>query len=225
MVRHENLRRELVTESQLLCQLRQKGVSSPSEVAEALLEGGGKISVLLEKGKPTPPPPEANGHALNGVHRPAEANGHADPSSHEDPDVDDFVRAADRLREKIADHERHIAEHRAAVAELKGMLAEHGVRWKAHETRHHESPTEERANDRGTGRYALLGPGHRRRRHPDARQEPDESDHHGAGADAGRGPQADPGHGGAEGATRGVPAHRVVRPRRRRERGACSTRP
>ena len=54
----------------------------------------------------------------------AEADGHAEPStSHEDPDVADFVRAADRLREKIADHERHIADHRAAVAELKGMLA------------------------------------------------------------------------------------------------------
>ena len=43
MLRHENLRRELVTESQLLCQLRQKGVSSPSQVAEALLEGSGSI--------------------------------------------------------------------------------------------------------------------------------------------------------------------------------------
>jgi uncharacterized membrane protein YcaP (DUF421 family) len=140
-IRHENLRRELVTESQLLCQLRQQGVSSPSEVAEALLEGSGKISVLREKGKPAPPRPEANGHARNGMpHPPAETDGFSPPPNHHDPDVDEFLHAADRLRERIAGHERRIAEHRAAVAELKGMLAEHGVRWKAHETKSLRGP-------------------------------------------------------------------------------------
>jgi uncharacterized membrane protein YcaP (DUF421 family) len=45
-VKHDNLKRELMTEAQLRCQLRQKGVSGPAEVAEAWIEGSGEISVL-----------------------------------------------------------------------------------------------------------------------------------------------------------------------------------
>ncbi len=46
---HDNLRRELMTESQLRCQLRQKGVSDPADVAEAWIEGSGEISVIRKE--------------------------------------------------------------------------------------------------------------------------------------------------------------------------------
>jgi uncharacterized membrane protein YcaP (DUF421 family) len=41
-----SLRRELITESQLLAQLRQHGLESPSDAAMAMLEGSGQISVI-----------------------------------------------------------------------------------------------------------------------------------------------------------------------------------
>jgi uncharacterized membrane protein YcaP (DUF421 family) len=45
-VQHHNLERELMTESQLRCQLRQKGVGDPGEVAEAWIESSGEVSVI-----------------------------------------------------------------------------------------------------------------------------------------------------------------------------------
>ncbi|HEY9284442.1 MAG TPA: YetF domain-containing protein [Pyrinomonadaceae bacterium] len=41
-----NMRRELITEEELMSQLRQQGVGQLSEVARACLEGDGRISVL-----------------------------------------------------------------------------------------------------------------------------------------------------------------------------------
>jgi uncharacterized membrane protein YcaP (DUF421 family) len=51
-----NLRRELMTESQLRAQLRQHGVEDLSQVAQAVLEGGGQVSVIQKTDKPGRPP-------------------------------------------------------------------------------------------------------------------------------------------------------------------------
>jgi uncharacterized membrane protein YcaP (DUF421 family) len=48
-VDHANLRRELMTESQLRCQLRQRGVTDPADVAEAWIESSGEISVIKKR--------------------------------------------------------------------------------------------------------------------------------------------------------------------------------
>jgi uncharacterized membrane protein YcaP (DUF421 family) len=48
-VLEDNLRHELMTESQLRCQLRQNGVRDPAEVAEAIMEGSGQISVIKKQ--------------------------------------------------------------------------------------------------------------------------------------------------------------------------------
>jgi uncharacterized membrane protein YcaP (DUF421 family) len=45
-VMHNNLRRELMTEEQLRCQLRHKGIMDPADVAEAWIESSGEISVI-----------------------------------------------------------------------------------------------------------------------------------------------------------------------------------
>ncbi|HEX4592351.1 MAG TPA: YetF domain-containing protein, partial [Gemmataceae bacterium] len=45
-VMHKSLKRELMTESQLCCQLRHHGVGDVDEVAEAWIESSGEISVL-----------------------------------------------------------------------------------------------------------------------------------------------------------------------------------
>ncbi len=48
-VLYANLRRELITENQLCCQLRQNGILDPAQVAEAVLEGSGHISVIKKE--------------------------------------------------------------------------------------------------------------------------------------------------------------------------------
>ena len=45
----DNLRRELMTESQLRSQLRKNGVQDPAEVAEAILEASGQVSVIKKR--------------------------------------------------------------------------------------------------------------------------------------------------------------------------------
>jgi uncharacterized membrane protein YcaP (DUF421 family) len=45
----ENLRHELMTENQLRCKLRLSGVKDPAEVAEALMEGNGHVSVIRQE--------------------------------------------------------------------------------------------------------------------------------------------------------------------------------
>lgn len=44
-----NMRREFLTEEELMSQLRQQGVSDVTEVKEAFMEGDGNISVLQKK--------------------------------------------------------------------------------------------------------------------------------------------------------------------------------
>jgi uncharacterized membrane protein YcaP (DUF421 family) len=46
LVLKDNLQRELMTENQLKCQLRQRGLKEPTEAAEAWMEGSGEISVI-----------------------------------------------------------------------------------------------------------------------------------------------------------------------------------
>jgi uncharacterized membrane protein YcaP (DUF421 family) len=46
-----NMRRELITEDELLSKLRQQGVDDLSEVKEAFMEGDGQISVVTVNGK------------------------------------------------------------------------------------------------------------------------------------------------------------------------------
>lgn len=48
-IQHENLQRELMSEDDLLSQLRQKGVSEVGLVKEAFIEGDGQISVITDE--------------------------------------------------------------------------------------------------------------------------------------------------------------------------------
>jgi uncharacterized membrane protein YcaP (DUF421 family) len=43
---HRNLRRELITEDELMGNLREKGISDLGQVKEAYIEGEGNISVI-----------------------------------------------------------------------------------------------------------------------------------------------------------------------------------
>jgi uncharacterized membrane protein YcaP (DUF421 family) len=51
---HENLKREQVTEEELLGQLRMHGQDSPKHVAKAFIEGDGHVSVILRRGAKPP---------------------------------------------------------------------------------------------------------------------------------------------------------------------------
>ena len=46
---HRNLRRELLTEDEVLAKLREKGVNNVAEVKQAYMEGDGSISVIRMK--------------------------------------------------------------------------------------------------------------------------------------------------------------------------------
>ncbi|MBA3657638.1 MAG: DUF421 domain-containing protein [Gemmatimonadaceae bacterium] len=48
-VNRRNLRHELITNEELLSILRQHGVESPEEVAQAKMEGDGQVSVIMAK--------------------------------------------------------------------------------------------------------------------------------------------------------------------------------
>jgi uncharacterized membrane protein YcaP (DUF421 family) len=54
----KNLRREQVTEDELMSQLRQHGQDSPALVEKAVIEGDGHFSVILKTREPQHPPPE-----------------------------------------------------------------------------------------------------------------------------------------------------------------------
>lgn len=47
-----NMRHELITESELMTQLREHGVDDISHVKRALMEGDGQLSIVLETGEP-----------------------------------------------------------------------------------------------------------------------------------------------------------------------------
>ncbi len=46
-----NMRRELVTEDEILSQVRLQGINDLSQVEEAFMEGDGRISVVARNGK------------------------------------------------------------------------------------------------------------------------------------------------------------------------------
>jgi uncharacterized membrane protein YcaP (DUF421 family) len=53
---HQNLRRQMITEDEVISQLRQHGQESAKNVASAYLEGDGHLSVILRGGKAVEPP-------------------------------------------------------------------------------------------------------------------------------------------------------------------------
>jgi len=60
---HENLERELVTEDELMAQLRVHGQDSTRNVVKAFVEGDGHVSVILRSGRETAAPAEHRGSA------------------------------------------------------------------------------------------------------------------------------------------------------------------
>lgn len=59
---HENLDRQLITEDELMAQLRMHGLDSPRHVRKAFIEGDGHFSLLLSGGIPARLPPERRSH-------------------------------------------------------------------------------------------------------------------------------------------------------------------
>ncbi|MEO7742968.1 MAG: YetF domain-containing protein [Usitatibacter sp.] len=55
---HANMRREQITEDEVMSQLRLHGQDSPRAVSKAYLEGDGRVSVMLDH-RLVQPPPEA----------------------------------------------------------------------------------------------------------------------------------------------------------------------
>lgn len=49
---HENMKRDMISEDEVLSQLRQHGLDSPADVAKAYLEGDGHFSVLRRGKRP-----------------------------------------------------------------------------------------------------------------------------------------------------------------------------
>ena len=54
----DNLRRQQITEEEVMAQLRQHGLDTPRNVVSAFLEGDGRISVLTRSERAHSPPPE-----------------------------------------------------------------------------------------------------------------------------------------------------------------------
>jgi hypothetical protein len=106
----ENLRHELMTDTQLSCKLRQHGVRRPEEVAEAWMEGDGHVSVIKKADHPPTP---------------LEAGAREPPAAAE---VRAFLDAARRLDEKVARHRQIIAEQERGIAEAEENLAQFGFR-------------------------------------------------------------------------------------------------
>ena len=142
VVQKENLRHELVTESQLCAQLRRHGLQMPEQVAQAILEGSGRISVIPKKENVVPlvkedATPSADGPVpcfiapINGKHSREKGEAEQALDREESADMERFLWAVEQLRKKVVWHEQQIAEHREAVAELKRWLTDHGIRWKA----------------------------------------------------------------------------------------------
>lgn len=53
---HKNMARQQITEDELIEQLRQHGQDSPANVARAVIEGDGHVSVILRHGQSNKPP-------------------------------------------------------------------------------------------------------------------------------------------------------------------------
>jgi uncharacterized membrane protein YcaP (DUF421 family) len=57
---HKNMKRQQITEEELMSQLRQHGQDSPEAVTKAVLEGDGHFSVILRHREPLKPPSRQN---------------------------------------------------------------------------------------------------------------------------------------------------------------------
>ena len=55
---YDNMSRQLITEEEVMAQLRQHGLDSPKAVRKAFIEGDGHFTLLLRGGAPTVKPPE-----------------------------------------------------------------------------------------------------------------------------------------------------------------------
>lgn len=131
VVLEENLKHELVTDNQLHCQLRQKGVKDVGQVAEAWMEGDGRISVIRkeqggERGKAALPEGAAVLRAQR-VPYPAAENGRTQEMAGE-PEVRELLRAAEKLQEKLAYHRERAAAYQRTVAEVRRLLGRRGPR-------------------------------------------------------------------------------------------------
>lgn len=60
---HANLKRQQVTEEEVMAQLRQHGLASARDVVTAYLEGDGRMSVLTRSGAPRTPPERKTGQS------------------------------------------------------------------------------------------------------------------------------------------------------------------
>lgn len=127
----ENLRRELMTESQLQCKLRRVGVKEPAEVAEAWMEGDGQVSVIKEKEtrpaqkEPTYEPASGEGPRGTGSHRAEDQvrnNVTSKPSPPTPAEIQAFLEVAWRLQDQIARHRQAIAEHQRGIVEAQEAL-------------------------------------------------------------------------------------------------------
>jgi uncharacterized membrane protein YcaP (DUF421 family) len=56
------MKREQITEDEVMSQLRQHGQDSPEPVAKAFVEGDGHFSVILRSRELVQPPPTAREH-------------------------------------------------------------------------------------------------------------------------------------------------------------------
>jgi uncharacterized membrane protein YcaP (DUF421 family) len=105
------LRKQHVTDDELMSQLRLNGVDDLARVKVVTLEPDGEISVVTRDAPaPEPTPPEAG-----------------DP-----PNLDEalkrFLAAAGDVRAAVAWHDDRAAAHRRAAAEARAALVRHGVR-------------------------------------------------------------------------------------------------
>jgi uncharacterized membrane protein YcaP (DUF421 family) len=145
-----NLKKERMSEDELLSHLREKGIDDFARVKSAHMEPEGHISVVpkdpvaaIAPGATAPPdasrPASANGSVP--VHR-RDANGPSDcqsdsrpPAADQPPDFNAalgrFLEAAEALRAAIAWHEDRAADHTAKARAARAALSRHGVRGRA----------------------------------------------------------------------------------------------
>jgi hypothetical protein len=136
----DNLRRELMTESQLRAQLRKHGIQDPGQVAEAILESSGQVSVIKKPSESPGKLERTGGETVISSQSPQESgfceivpsrpDGNRCSGAAAGPDLDasELRQATGRLREFLAWHERQIATHQHALTEIKKLQQAPGVR-------------------------------------------------------------------------------------------------
>lgn len=143
----ENLQHELMTEDRLMSQLRQHGVRDVHEVAQAVIEGSGKISVVRKPAAEVPPAPPratapepvANGTATSApgstlLPPPAAPEGEQDGlATAKDSEAADHRATsapigslpdlAEQLAQQIAWHQDQLRAYKAQLARFRKALA------------------------------------------------------------------------------------------------------